>query len=239
MKIIEKKDNKIIFTAEIEESLANALRRYVNQIPVLAIDEVEISKNDSALYDETIAHRIGLIPLEMQKVDEKKLPKLKLDIKKEGLVYSKDFMGDMKIVYGEIPITHLNKGQELQLTATGKLGLGKEHTKFSPGILFYREIVDVKTEKDCPKEVIETCPKKILRIEGGKIIVSDNLKCDMCEACVDFCKKQGKGSIKLIPTGKLLIAVESFGQLGVEEIFKKSVDVLKKDLAEVSKKLGK
>ena len=53
MKIIDKKDNQITFSAEVDESLANAVRRYVDQIPILAIDEVEISKNDSPLYDES------------------------------------------------------------------------------------------------------------------------------------------------------------------------------------------
>jgi len=74
---IEKKENKIIFKAEIEESLANAIRRYLNQIPILAIDEVEIIKNGSALYDEVVAHRLGLIPLKMDKmITEKNKGKL-------------------------------------------------------------------------------------------------------------------------------------------------------------------
>jgi len=74
MKLINKKENKIMFTAEIEESLANAIRRYMNQIPVLAVEEVEISRNDSPLYDETIAHRIGLIPIKTDEtVNVKKL----------------------------------------------------------------------------------------------------------------------------------------------------------------------
>jgi DNA-directed RNA polymerase alpha subunit len=55
MKKIEKNENQIIFTAGMNETIANSIRRYIGQIPVLAIDEVEISKNDSALYDETIA----------------------------------------------------------------------------------------------------------------------------------------------------------------------------------------
>ena len=56
MELINKKDNQITFTAEIEESLANSIRRYMIQIPVLAVDEVNISRNDSPLYDVTIAH---------------------------------------------------------------------------------------------------------------------------------------------------------------------------------------
>ena len=53
MEVIDKKENQITFKAEISDSLANSVRRYLNQIPVLAVDEVEIYKNDSPLYDET------------------------------------------------------------------------------------------------------------------------------------------------------------------------------------------
>ena len=105
--------------------------------------------------------------------------------------------------------------------------------------MFYRNVIDVKIDKDCPKEVIDACPQKILKFEKDKIIIKDNAKCDMCEACVDLCKKQGKDSIKLIPTKNLMITLESFGQLEVKEIFKKSIDILKKDLAELSKKVSK
>ncbi len=238
MKIINKKNNQITFIAEIDESLANAIRRYLSQIPILAVDEIEISRNDSPLYDETIAHRIGLIPLKMDKTaNEKKDVKLKLDTKKEGMVYSKELIGNVKPVYEEIPITSLNKGQELEIVATAKVGRGKEHSKFSPGLMFYRNIVDVKIDKNCPREIVNVCPQKILKLENGKIIVKDNYKCDMCEACVEICKQ--KDLIKLVPTKELIISLESFGQLSVEEIFKKSVEILKKDLKDVSKKVSK
>lgn len=240
MKVINKKDNQITFVAEIDESLANAVRRYLNQVPIIAVEEVEISKNDSPLYDETIAHRIGLIPLKMDKlVNEKTIVKFKLSAKKEGIVYSGELTGGVKIVYDKIPITSLKKGQELEIVATAKVGKGDKHSKFSPGIMFYRNVVDVKIDKDCPQEVINICPQKILKLENGKIVVENDYKCDMCEACVELCKKQGKDSIKLIPTKELVITLESFGQLTVEEIFKKSIEVLKKDLAVVSKKISK
>jgi DNA-directed RNA polymerase I and III subunit RPAC1 len=93
MKLINKKDDKIIFSAEIDESLANAIRRYLNQIPIFAVNEVVIEKNDSPLYDETIAHRIGLIPLKIEKKPEKKNLKLNLNVKKEGVVYSNELKG--------------------------------------------------------------------------------------------------------------------------------------------------
>ena len=236
MKLIEKKDNKLIFITETEESILNAIRRYVNQIPVLAVDEIEVSKNDSPLYDETIAHRIGLIPL---KNEGKEGSKLKLSAKNEGVIYSEELKGNIKVIYDKIPITLLDKGQEIELVANVKIGKGSEHSKFSPGLIFYRNVFEIKLDKNCPKEVVEKCPKNILKLDNGKIIVEDDFKCNSCEVCVEFCKKIGKDTIEVLPTKELLITLESFGQLSAEDMFKKSINTLKKDLAELSKKLSK
>jgi len=35
MKLIEEKNNQIVFTAEMGESLANSIRRYINKIPII------------------------------------------------------------------------------------------------------------------------------------------------------------------------------------------------------------
>src|SRR3989338_10437468 len=129
MKLIEKNKEQIIFEAEIEDSLANAIRRYVNNMPILAVDEVEIIKNDSPLYDETVSHRIGLIPLKTEKSGKKEHIKIKLSSDKEGMVYSKEIKGDAKPVHENIPITFLNKGQELEFEAVAIMGTGIEHGK--------------------------------------------------------------------------------------------------------------
>lgn len=51
-------------------SIANALRRIIiSEIPTMAIDLVEIKENTSALHDEYIAHRLGLIPLLSENVE--------------------------------------------------------------------------------------------------------------------------------------------------------------------------
>jgi DNA-directed RNA polymerase subunit D len=240
MKIINKKNNQITLSTELDESLANAVRRYVDQIPILAIDEVEISMNDSPLYDETIAHRLGLIPLKMDKtISEKNTEAITLVAKKEGTVYSEELKGRVNPVYDKMPITILKKGQELEILATAKVGKGSQHSKFSPGLMFYRNVVNVKIDKDCPKEIVNACPKKILKVENGKVCVIDEYECDMCEECIDFCNKRGKKFVELVPKDELVITIESFGQISPEEIFKKSIETLKDDLEEVSKKIAK
>jgi len=238
MKIINKKENQITFRAEIDESLAK--RRYVDQIPILAIDEVEISKNDSPLYDETIAHRLGMVPLKMEKgTNEKTEEQLSLVSKNDGTVYSGELKGKVKPVYDNIPITVLKKGQEFEIVATARVGKGSQHVKFSPGIMYYRNLIKIKADKECPKEAANSCPKNVLKFENGKIVVFDEEKCDMCEACTDLCRKIGKEKIELTPSDELVITVESFGQISEEEIFKRAIENLEKDLEEVSKKISK
>jgi len=240
MKIINKKYNQLTFSVEIDESLANAIRRYVDQIPILAIDEVEISKNDSPLYDETVAHRIGLVPLKMDKtISEKSTEQLALIAKKDGIIYSEELKGRIEPVYGKIPLTVLKKGQELEILATARMGKGSKHSKFSPGFMFYRDSVKIKIDKDCSKEVVNVCPKKILVLDNGKVSITNEEQCDMCEACMDFCRKEKKGSIEIIPTKELVITIESFGQIEEEEIFKKAIEALKDDLKDIAKKIAK
>ena len=48
----------------------------------------------------------------------------------------------------------MKKGQELEILATAKVGKGSEHSKFSPGLMFYRDVVEIKIDKECPKEVV-------------------------------------------------------------------------------------
>ncbi len=235
MKLIEKNKDQIVFDAEIEEGLANAIRRYVNHIPIFAIDELEISRNDSPLYDETIAHRVGLIPLKMDGVSEK--TKVKLSVKKEGIVYSESIKG-AEIVYKEIPITTLDKGQELEFTATLKFGRGEEHAKFTPGLMFYRNYAEITMDKEFIDDVKKILPDVEIKEKGGKIVLIDNNKkeiTDVLEGLTQKAKKKAE-----VALGKnLIITVESFGQMDVKEVFKESLEALRKDLNSVAKAVEK
>jgi len=235
MDLIDSKENKLVFRADIEDSLANAIRRYFNQIPILAIDEVEILKNGSALYDEVVAHRLGLVPIKADKISSKG-GQLKLVSKKEGFVNSSELNGNVDVVYENIPITFLDKGQELELSASVSLGTGSEHVKFSPGLMFYRNVNEITLDKEFLEDVKKACPNANIQEKGDKIIVIDNKAKEISDVCEGICERAGKEP-EIKAEKELILSVESFGQMSAKDIFKKSIEALKKDLTEVSKKV--
>jgi len=253
IKIIEKdkEKQKISFITDMSESLANAIRRTALEIPILAIDEVEFFKNDSALYDEFIAHRLGLTPLVTEKTfterekcscKGKGCSKCRVDLKIKAkgpcTVYSKSLKSRAKPVYEKIPIVVLNEGQELELVARARLGKGIEHSKFSPGLVYHRNLAKIEI-KDCDgcKKCVEACPQKILKIEKGKVEVYDIHKCDLCEVCVEICKRHGKNAIKISKDDTLVFSIESWGQIKAGEIFTKAIANLNENLKELGKKI--
>ena len=235
MENISKSEGKYIFKAEIEDSLINSIRRYVGQIQIAAIDEVEISKNDSPLYDETVAHRLGLIPL---KQNGKKEGKLKLVSHNKGFVYSGSLKGDFEVVYDKMPITLLSEEQEIEISASIKMGKGQEHAKFSPGIMNYRQVSEIYVDKEIAEKLKNTFPNVETKQKGDKILIVDNKEKEIADICEGFAEKTGK-KIEMKPTGELIISLESFGQIDAKSIFTKSIEALKKDLELVAKKLSK
>jgi DNA-directed RNA polymerase II subunit RPB3 len=66
--------NKEILKFELSNcdvSMANTLRRIIiAEVPTMAIHMVSIYENSSALADEVISHRLGLIPLISEGVED-------------------------------------------------------------------------------------------------------------------------------------------------------------------------
>src|SRR3989344_4817009 len=143
MSIVIDSPDKLVLRLTISESLANAVRRSLSEVPTLAIDEVEIFSNDSALYDEMLALRLGLVPLKTERgMSQKTKIDLKLTKKGPCTVYAEDLRGQAEVVYPKIPITILGEGHKLELVATAILGKGIEHAKYLPGLCYYRNILE-------------------------------------------------------------------------------------------------
>jgi DNA-directed RNA polymerase subunit D len=213
IKITNKSNEKISFKTDMPISLANAIRRSVNYIPSLAVDSLEISKNDSALYDEIISHRVGLIPLVNEKLKlakecdcgkeegcSKCSIKLKLSASGPCVVYSDQMTPKGSVLY-KMPITILDNEQELEFVAIAKVGQGIEHAKFSPGIIYYRYSEDIEKEAND---------------EDFKKMIEESKKNDEKE---------------------LEVFVESWGQMSAKQMFIESIDILNEEIRELVKKI--
>tara|TARA_B100001971_G_C18069152_1_gene472126 strand:- start:12 stop:680 length:669 start_codon:yes stop_codon:yes gene_type:complete len=212
----DKKEDKISFITDMSISLANAIRRSVLEIPVMAIDEVEIAQNDSALYDEVLAHRIGLIPIKTSKVSGKEV-KFKIKEKGRKIVDSTDLKPNVGTEF-KLPITILEEGQEIALTAIARIGTGNEHIKYSPGLAYYKHNVD--------EDVLSFV--KIDR-EGKVSYDEKELKeRKLSEEQMNKIKKLGKSD-------ELIFNIESWGQIDVKNIFTQAIEVLDKNLNELNK----
>lgn len=229
METIENTPEMLVLRVNMNESLANALRRSVLEVPTLAIDEVEVFKNDSALYDEVLAHRIGLIPL---KTEPKMSEKTKIDLKlaKEGpcTVYAEDFKGSGDIIYPGMPITLLREDQKLELIATAVLGKGVEHAKYIPGLCYYRHILEIKSKPEIDK-IIEASTYGLIKSEKKK----DKWFCDINEADQLRISEIDKDAIK--DSDELIFVIESYGNMPAKDILKGASKALAQNLDEFEK----
>jgi DNA-directed RNA polymerase subunit D len=253
-KLKENKEKISFIVRGINNTIANSIRRSVFEIPVLAIDSVEFYKNDSALYDEILAHRLGLVPLKAPKTFTRKeecsckgkgclkcTASLKLKAKGPCTVYTADLKAKGSEPVFNMPIVILTKDQELEFSAEACLGTAKEHAKFSPGLVWFNAIPIIKLtrETEAYEDVIAVCPKKAI-ISKGKKIEIDALKCDLCEACMEYCNKNNKEPLDIKASEEdFIFHVESFGQLEPSKIFTEAIDSLDKNLDEFAKLVKK
>lgn len=251
--------NKISFLVKgINPFFANTIRRLImEEVPTMAIEDVEFRDNSSTLYDEIIAHRLGLLPL---KTDLKSyiLPKqctckgkgcakcqLKMTLKARGaaVVYASEIKSkDPKIkpVYPKMPIVKLLKGQKLEFEATAQLGQGKDHSKYVPALVYYKNcpIIEFKSKITNPEDVVASCPVNVFELKKNEIsIIKDNiLNCHLCLACVDA----SKGAVKVKGSSKdFIFNIESWGQLAPRDIIKEAIKIFTKKLDDFNKALAK
>lgn len=248
-----KDEGKLSFIIKgVDVSFANTIRRIITEeVPTMAIEDVEFRKNSSILYDEIVSHRLGLLPL---KTDLKSyfLPKdckckgegcarceLKMTLKPgkgSGVVYASDIKSKdtaIKPIYPKMPIVKLLKGQELELEATATLGRGMDHAKWVPAHVYYKykPIIEIGNVND-PGAIVEICPQNVFEVKEGKLTINkDHLfNCTLCEACVD--KDE---NIKLeYDKDEFIFYIESWGQLDCKTIFNEALKIYDQRLDEFS-----
>jgi len=254
----DKKNMKFSFLmSKSTPAFANALRRtIIDNTPVMAIEDVEFRKNSSALYDEIIAHRLGLISLKTDLQTYNMISDctcngegcakctVKLTLKAKGekgtyIVYADELKSkDPKIVpvFPKTPIVKLLKNQELELEATAILGIGRDHMKFSPGMAYYsyEPKITVNNKSAELEKFKAKYPPQIFDKKGAideKKITELNL--------VDAVAGVNDNIVKVeFNSENFIFTVESWGQLEARDIVLIAAERLEKDVDKFIEKLG-
>lgn len=251
IKLLSQEGNEAVFhISDVTPGYVNAIRRsIIADVPTLAIEDVEVRKNNSVLYDEIAAHRLGLIPLttDLSSYNRRDTCKcegegcarcsVKLTIKELGpkTVLASDIKSSdpkVKPVYPDIPIVILLPDQEFELEATAVLGTGKEHAKWTPAHVYYKIMPSFKIDQSLvedPKALAEK--NEVFEVKNGKLAINENkffvgtdfaAFSDMTNGAVQIEDKEGE----------YVFYLESWGQLSPGEIMAKAVEVFDLKLEE-------
>ncbi len=256
---VKKQDeNEMVFIVrDAEVPFVNAVRRTaMMQVPKLAIEDVFIVKNDSAMFDEVLAHRLGLTPLvsDLESIEGLIMPEecdcnaeegeycprcsvsFSLNEVGPGVVYSRDLKscGDSKIkpVYDTIPLLKLKENQEVELEAVAKLGLGKEHAKWVPTtVCAYKQYPKITFDEneEIDFAVAEACPKGVLVANKEKNIIeiNDIENCSLCKSCIRAQQASGSNYVNVgYQENDFIFKIETDGSMPPKEVLLKACDVL-------------
>ncbi|MFO8050971.1 MAG: DNA-directed RNA polymerase subunit D [Thermoplasmatota archaeon] len=280
MKLVVRELNEMRCSFSVEgvrPDIVNALRRtLITDVPKMAIDDVEFHMgpirdeegseydSNSALFDEMIAHRLGMVPIptdldhftfrDQCECEGAGCPHCTIIyvLNKKGpcTVYSGDLqpLGDMslKIKQELIPIVKLKEKQALLIYATAVLGRGKEHSKWQPvtvcGYKYYPEI-DIK--KGCcydPEACVASCPRGVLALEKGKVVVKELEKCDLCMNCMEKCEsKDGSGEPAIEVKGredKFIFTFETDGSITAKAALSHALDLLSRKFEDIREQVS-
>ena len=155
---LQEVDNEVTISFNGEKNeVVNAIRRVIiDDVMTFAIEDVEIVKNESPLYDETFSHRLGLVPLKTNLKDYNVKSECKcggvgcalcevtltLKQKGEGYVYSGELKSDdpqIVPVDTKIPVTKLFADKEVEVRCKAILGSGRDHAKWAPAHAYLKE----------------------------------------------------------------------------------------------------
>lgn len=239
-------DTKTVFELnDITVAYANTLRRLtMKHVPTMAIDTVEIHENDSGLFDEILAHRLGLIALNTDK-DAFNMPEP--DAEKSAATHAEiglDVEGPMTVtaddlepenptvepIHANTVLVELLEDQSITLVATARLGVGDEHSKYDPCLAsyYYKPTITVNDDVDNIDEKRKDYPPQILsdgEIDADKINTPELV--DACEDVNDAVTIEYDE-----PARDFIFTIEPWGQLNSKDIVSEALRVYNEQLEE-------
>ncbi|MDR2623794.1 MAG: DNA-directed RNA polymerase subunit D [Methanobrevibacter sp.] len=257
IEVKEKNDNEMVFILDdVDVAFANAIRRIgMMEVPKIAIEYVNIIKNDSVMFNEVLAHRLGLIPIVSDiEAIESLIPNEECDCKDDagntdgycskcsvsftltkntpGVVYSGDLNSNdpkIKPVYDMIPILKLKEDQEVELEAVAIVGRGKDHAKWMPTtVCTYKQypVITFNDEKELSNDVVEVCPNDILKLnKNTKKPEVQNI--ENCTLCRSCVRASENDAIDVgYEKNKIIFKIETDGSMTPKEVLLKACDVL-------------
>jgi DNA-directed RNA polymerase subunit D len=265
-----KEDRAVLLIDGADPAFVNAIRRtLLADVPKMAIEEVEFHlgpirgedgkeyESVTPLFDEIIAHRLGLVPIPTDL--EAFVPRDKCEAcggegcptctimysltkKGPGMVYSRDLepVGDpsFKPVDPDIPIVKLGPGQAMLIYAKAILGTGREHAKWqaaqAAAYKYYPILEFDPKDKMLDERVASVCPVKILEVADGEFRVTDIEKCTLCK----MCEQASEGRIKVRgDSTKFLFSFETDRSLTGEQVLLKGLKILQDKFTDLAKQV--
>ncbi len=243
-KVFDKGDITKYLIKGTTPTFMNTLRRAIMiNVPCLAIDEIQIYENDSVIFDEMLANRLGLLPIKTDVKTYKSGDTVKLVLEKSGpaLVTSKDIKctdPKIEILDKKIVITKLGKDQNIKLEMTAKMSTGEEHSKYQPAIVSYNEVIEIDNDKSYDtKAILAEAPKGSIEVKAGKLFLADPYNTTQQNQPLDILRKHGV-KIKFNETD-FVLTIESTGQLTPKEAMDSAIDQITNKLTELDEEIKK
>ena len=272
-------ESAVIEFNESNYNFLNSLRRsLVSMVPCLAISDVDFhmgslgsytGENEeemeyesmSSMFNEIIAHRLGMIPIPTEEAvinafrgaidDEEKQPEIMYSLHKQGpcTVYSGDLEpvdGDkqLEIKNATIPIVKLTETQAILVYAKAKIGTADVHSKWQTVVAprFYEARTMTVTEGKDSAKILELVGKSKFKKSGKKYKIEDPLEVEKAMKKIEKLWIEGDESdcVELsINEGQYIFEYETTGALTAKLALEQALKELKEHFEEFSSKLEK
>jgi DNA-directed RNA polymerase subunit D len=199
---------------DVNYSFVNSVRRsLISMVPCLAIHEIDFHmgslgsyvdeesgeereyESTSAMFNEIISHRIGMLPIPTDEEtikafgnatdDDTKQPDIMYSLHKQGpcTVYSSDLEpvnsdNSLTIPESNVPIVKLGEGQAILVYARAKMGNARRHAKWQCVVAprFYQAPTLTVAPGKGSKTVLDTVGKSKFKKKGKGHVIDDPIE---------------------------------------------------------------